>query len=303
VLAVMDKQGLKRWQDALGATGVRAHEVHCEILLLPRAAGEWSLAWDGRGGFVRTGEFEGSVTDSGDRATPPLSLRLMLEETGTRGERPTSIAVYTTTPDAAPDIDAWARELGVALRRAGPWDWRAAPPDAGVSLIRQRRHWRSFTGVLGRLRPAALVLAAALAIHAAALAVDWALLAGERWTLRQRMEARFRAAVPDAVAVVDPALQMRRKLAEARHAAGRVDGGDFLPMVGKVAPEVKGLPAGTLRALTYENGRLTLEFAAIEDAVVRRIAARLRQAGLLVDIPAGTARPGGGMITLVVRAS
>src|SRR3954469_3265363 len=48
VLAVVDKAGLARWRDALGAAGVGNYEVHCEALLLPWAAGEWSLAWTGR---------------------------------------------------------------------------------------------------------------------------------------------------------------------------------------------------------------------------------------------------------------
>ncbi|HEX9183938.1 MAG TPA: type II secretion system protein GspL, partial [Burkholderiales bacterium] len=55
-LAVIDKRGLERWRDALEAAGLRAYEVHSEILLLPLAGGEWSLAWDGAEGFVRAGE-------------------------------------------------------------------------------------------------------------------------------------------------------------------------------------------------------------------------------------------------------
>ena len=82
------QKGLKRWRDALGAAGIHGSEVHCETLLLPWVAGEWSLAWDGREGFVRTGEFEGAATDCGDRAAPPLSLRLMLDEAQARSERP-----------------------------------------------------------------------------------------------------------------------------------------------------------------------------------------------------------------------
>src|SRR5258705_7012190 len=57
VVAVVDKKGLDRWREALTAAGIDGYEVQCETLLLPRAAGEWSLAWDGREGFIRTGEF------------------------------------------------------------------------------------------------------------------------------------------------------------------------------------------------------------------------------------------------------
>ena len=300
--AVVNKPGLKRWLDALGTVGIGAYEVHCEILLLPWTAREWSLAWDGREGFVRTGQLEGAATDCGDRASPPLSLRLMLDEAETRNAKPETIALHTTAPDAAPDIEAWERELGVALRLAGPWDWRTAPRDSGVTLMQGRRRWYAFPRILARLRPAAWIVGGALAIHTLALVTDWALLVNEQRALRQNMELRFRAAFPDAVAVVDPVLQMRRKLGEARHAVGQPDSGDFLPMIEEVAAGLKELPAGGLRTVSYESGRMTFELAAIEEAAVRRMVARLLQAGLNVDTVSATARSGSGTFLITVRA-
>jgi general secretion pathway protein L len=307
VLAVADRQGLKAWHDALGAAGIREYEVHCETLMLPWTAQEWSLAWDGREGFVRTGEFEGAATDCGDTESPPLSLRLMLDEAKARIEAPKAIALYAAASaiasNAAPDIEAWQRKLGVALRLAGPWDWRTAPPDAGISLAQERQRWRLTPGALARLRPAAWIVGIALAVHALALVADWTRLASEQRSLRRHMESRFRAAFPDAVAVADPALQMRRKLADARHAAGQPDAGDFLPMIEKVAAALKEVPAGGLHIASYESGRMTLELAAVEEASVRRIVARLLQAGMHVDVsPAGT-RAGSAAVVLTVRSS
>jgi general secretion pathway protein L len=307
VLAVADRQGLKDWQAALEAAGIEGYEVHCETLLLPLAAGEWSLAWDGREGFVRTSEIEGAATDCGDRDTPPLALRLMLDEAKARIEAPKSIALYPSmsAPDAesnlAPDLEAWQRKLGVALRLARPWDWRRAPAEAGVSLVQERQRWRLRPGTLQRLRPAAWLVAIAVAVHALALIADWTRLAGEQRSLRSQMESRFRAAFPDAVAVADPALQMRRKLTDARHAAGRPDSGDFLPMMEKVAAALKDLPAGSLRIASYESGRMTLELAAVDDGGVRRIVSRLLQSGMRVD--AAPARAGGSTAVLTVRSS
>lgn len=303
VLAVVDRQGLARWRDALGAVGIHAYEVHCEMLLLPWAPGEWSFAWDGHEGFVRSGEFEGAATDCGDRKVPPLSLRLLLDAASAHKSRPDSIALYVTTPDAAPDIEAWQRSLGIALRFAGPWDWRAAAPDAGIAFVRERQRWRLLAGVAARLRLAAWIAAGALAIHAVALVTDWTLLAGQQRALRQQMEARFRAAFPDAVAVVDPALQMRRKLAEARHAAGLSDSGDFLPLLEQIAAGMKELPAGSVRVASYEGGRITLELVATEEAAVRRVVARLLRAGLSVDAPVASKRAGSGTVVITVRAS
>jgi general secretion pathway protein L len=303
VLAVIDKPGLLRWRDALGAAGISGYEVHCETLSLPWTPGTWSLAWNGREGFVRSGEFEGAVTDCGDGASPPQLLRLLLDEVKAGGAAPDSLALYTTASDAAPDIGKWTRELGITVRLAGTWDWRAAPPGAGVALVQERQRWRTFTGMAARLRPAAWVLGAALAIHAAALVIDWASLASEQRNLRQQMESRFRSTFPEAVAVVDPALQMRRKLSDARHAAGQPDSGDFLPMVDSLASTMKRLPEGGLRILSYESGRMTLELAATDEAAVNRIVAELTQAGLRVLRSTAGKHSGGTTVVLTVLVS
>lgn len=282
-LAVLDKAGLRRWREALQAAGLRGFEVHAETLLLPRAEGEWSLAWDGAEGFVRSGEFEGAGTDGGDAAAPPLALRMLLEEARARGAAPGAIALYCIAPGAAPDTLRWEAELGVPLRLAGTWDWRTAPGEAGAGLAQERRRWRIDPAALARLRPAAWIAGAALALHGVALIADWASLAAEQRAVRGAMEARFRGAFPETVAVVDPALQMRRQLAAARRRAGVADGGDFPPMAEQVAAALKELPAGSLRVLAYEGGRMTLELGATEPAALARAAARLAQAGLIVD--------------------
>ena len=286
-LAVLDRQGLARWRAALEALGLRDCEVHPEMLLLPRSGGEWSLAWDGAEGFVRSGEFEGAATDGGDRSTPPLALRMMLDE----AERPGAIAVFSNEEER-PDLAAWQRALGLPLRHAGAWDWRTAPAQPGSGLARERRRWRISAAGLASLRPAAAFAGTALAIHLAALLVDWTLLGAESRSLRAQMDARFRGAFPDAVAVVDPALQMRRQLAAARHRAGLPDGGDFAPMIDKAAAALKELPAGGLRGVSYDRGRLTLDLGATEAAAQRRVAARLAHSGLIADVG------GTGLITL-----
>jgi general secretion pathway protein L len=283
-LAVLDKQGLRRWRDALEAVGLRAYDVHPEILLLPRSSGQWSLAWDGSDGFVRTGEFEGAATDGGDHATPPLALRMMLEEAELRGARPEAIAVYVIAPAVSPDLKLWEAALGVPLQLLGSWDWRTAPAPAGAGLTQERRRWRVSPAMLSRLRPAAWIVGAALALHGVALSTDWMLLAGEQRAVRAQMEKRFRGVFPDAVAVVDPALQMRRQLAVARHRAGLPDGGDFAPMIEKAAIGLKALPAGALRTVSYESGRMSLHLGTIDEAALRRAVAALVRAGLRVDV-------------------
>jgi len=214
---------------------------------------------------------------------------------------PEGIDLHATGPEALPDIEAWQRFLGVKIIPAERWDWRTAAPDAGISFAREQRRWHAFAGALPRLRPAAWVAGIALALHGTALAVDWARLAGEQQSLRAQMESRFRSVFPDTVAVADPALQMRRKLAEARRSANKPDDGDFAVMTARVAPALKPLPSGALRVVSYESGRMTLEFFADDQSLSARIAAQLAQAGLAVSATPGT---GGGRrtVTMTIRA-
>ena len=298
VLAVLDRPGMERWRGALEKVGIRSYEVHSEMLLLPWTVGDWSVAWSGQEGFVRTGRLQAAATDSGDRKLPPLSLRLMLERAETNGSRPLSLVLYPTAEDVLPDLESWQASLGVPVRVAGPWDWRSAASGESVGLAQETTRWRGFPAVASKLRLAGWIAGIALAIHAIALVVDWTLLASEQRSLRLQMESRFRATFPDAVAVVDPLLQMRRKLAEARHVAGQPDIGDFLPMIERVVSEMKNLPAGAVRILSYEGGRMTLEVIALDESTINRIVSRLRQAGMNAENSSGA-----GHSVITVRVS
>lgn len=299
-LAVVDQKKLTTWLDAFARIG--AYEVYCETLLLPLATKEWSIAWDGREGFIRTGKFEGGATDQGNRTFPPLSILLMLDEAEKRGVRPTTIAFYVTKEGAEPDLKAWQNKLGVTLRINGLWDWTMASENAGAMMMRESRNWHSSSvTVMSRLRFAACVASAALAIHSVALFVDWAMLAGKQRALLQQMETRFRNVFPDTSTVVDPALQMRRKLTEVRHAGGLADSGDFLPMTEKVAASLKEVGPISLRTISYESGRLTIEIPAIEEGILQRLKILLVQSGLNVDIPPPSARTESKTIVMTVR--
>jgi len=301
VVAVMDRRQLGTWREALGAARIHAYGMTCESLLLPWQAHKWSCVWNGREGFVRTGEFEGAATDCGDRRSPPLSLVLMVEAARARNAAPAEIDLCPTAPDTLPDLEAWRRALGVSIKPAKRWDRLNALPAAGVEIAAQQRKWRVDGQSLARLRPAAWIAGIALAIHATALAVDWARLAAEQKALRGQMETRFRDLFPDALAVADPALQIRRKLAEVRRAANRPDEGDFAVMLSKAAPGLKTLPAGALRAISYESGRMTLDFAPNDPALFGRISAQFAQSGFVVAATA-SAGPGRRTTTLTLRA-
>ncbi|MBW8311956.1 MAG: hypothetical protein K0M64_07940 [Rhizobium sp.] len=293
VLAVFEQAGFEAWRQTLAAAGLATIEWQAETLLLPWQPGRWHLRWNGSEGFVRTGEFEGLATDRGDDATPPLALRLQLQQARTDETAPALIVVHPTVDEALPDLAAWSRELGVELERGDAGDWTRAPADAGVPLGGHAHGWSWLSGLAPRLRPAAWLLGITLGLHGALLVGEWAALANEQRQLRAAMEADFRAAFPDAVAVVDPPLQMRRQLAQARHAAGQADPGDFLALVSQLGGASPPLPAGSLRVVSYEGSRLGVELVGVDATTLQQMQARLAQAGLQVAVQP-PATPGAG---------
>ena len=298
VLVVLDSPHFARSLDALSRAGVAPDAIYCETLLLPRASGAWSLAWDGHEGFVRTGDLEGAATDAGDSRTPPLTLKLMLDDAHSRGALPRELAIYSADAHTAPDPDAWQSALGIPLVLAGAWDWSSAPASSQAQLTQPVRGSNRLRRIARRLVPAAWLVAIAFLVHAAGLAIDWAMLASDQRALRARMEARFRAVFPDALAIADPALQMRRKLAESRRAAGHTDTQDFLPMLGRLAVAMKELPPGALRVVAYDGSRITLQVRGAGEAALRRFGERLRETGL--EVTGGAAQQGDGGAVLTV---
>ncbi len=304
-LAVLDKAALQRWRSALAAVGINRFELLCETLLLPWTEGTWSVAWgcevEGERshgeGFVRTGQAEGGATDCGDEQSPPLSLELLLTQARAAATAPASIALYTCHPDQKPDLAAWSKTLGLVVHYGGHWSWASISDSAGPALVQQRQRWHLLAGMLPRLRPAFGLLTMALLLQGLALIVDQIGLGSEQRELRAQMEARFRGLFPEAVAVVDPVLQMRRQLTTQRQRAGVADGSDFLPLLELVALATRDQPVGVVRKLSWENGRMSLEFSGVTESAVPLLLSRLREAGLRADVVPATQ----GSSTLIVN--
>ncbi|MEO6227483.1 MAG: hypothetical protein ABIO61_06460, partial [Thermomonas sp.] len=87
------------------------------------------------------------------------------------------------------------------------------------------------------------------------------------------------------------------------HAHGLSDSGDFLPMIEQVAAATRQLPAGVVRTLSYESGRLTLELTGVDAAALRQVEASLVQAGLSVELPSASTSATSATVVLTVRAT
>ncbi len=259
-LAVVDKLWLGHIVEACLTAKLPLRRVIPETLLPSLIAGTWVLVWDGSSGFMRTGSSSGVMLDCGDAHASPLALRLCLNAAPTSPPKKIEVRFQQHVAEAHRILPQWG-DLTVPLSLGPAWDWRRAPiADDALNLL-----WGDFAPRTKirewwpRLRPIALILLAALGVETVGTNIEWALLAHERKMLVQEMERGFHTAFGDASTLVNAPLQMQRNVAQLRHATGLPDDGDFLPLLDLAARPLTELPAGSIRALHYESGRLDID--------------------------------------------
>lgn len=284
MIAVMDKSWLTRIVDAAQNAKLSLRRMVAETFLPALASDCWTLVWDGSSGFVKTGAVSGTALDIGDAHTPPLALRLSLD---TAPQVPKKIEIRFTQDVAAEQrhMPQWA-DLQMPLVAGADWDWRrAAIPEDALNLLwgdlaprAKIQEWWP------KLRPAAYLLLAVLALEIVGSNIEWALLLNEKSQLTKNMQKTFRATFGDAVALVNAPLQMQRNLAELRHAAGLPDAGDFLPLLNLASSSLVALPAGSVVAMHYEAGRLDIDIKLARKADFASLKQSMQSSGLGVRI-------------------
>jgi type II secretion system protein L len=237
--------------------GLLPISMRVETCLPAIATGSWVAVWNGAGGFARTGAMSGLAFDADASGAAPLALRLAL---GDSRYPPKNIVLRTASGASLPDLAAWSASLGVPMTEGPPWPGIEAGWEKSIDLLSgefaPKGRFGSVPDILRALRPAALVLAAIVAVQFLLTGTEWLMLHSEQQRLREQMVREFRAAFPDAQQVADPGLQMRRNLAALRGAAGVADDADFLTLAARAAPALQG---SRIKLMRYDKGRLDID--------------------------------------------
>jgi general secretion pathway protein L len=256
IVAVIDRQWLQAMLDAAARAGLRPTRAWPESALLAGGHDDWNLVWSASRGMLVDDDGVSATFDHDGTAAIPLALRLALDEASARGERATGVRVHTEGGAKLPDLVRWTSESGVHFAPGTQWETlaRGEPASNAVNLLQgefsPRRQGRT------RLPRAAVWLALAIAVlQMTFVAVDAGRLRHERTQLEARREAIFRDAFPEARAVVDPDLQMKRNLDELRHGHGIAIEDEFLGKLSRAAQE----PGGLARSVEYANGKLVVQ--------------------------------------------
>jgi len=285
-VAVVARRDMDRWIAALNQAGILYRAIHPDLFLLPLEGGGWSLTTRDGIARIRTGPADGFA---GDQENLTELLRLRLREAH---EPPARLDLWL-----CPDPIALG-DLGVAipvhthrcrhlLEAGANQETLAGAIDLAQGDYSPSRRW---SRLWRPWRLAAGLAAAWVVVHLGLLAWDNARLAREQAELRARIEAVYRQAFPDARKVVNPRVQMTRRLERLKR--GGRQGGDFLALLGRVAPllAADGVEIASVR---YKQGTLDVEVRVPSLAALDRLEGRLeKEARVAVEIQSAAAREG-----------
>ena len=257
LVAVVDRGWLDAGLAWARSRGHRIARVVCESALVSGTDSAWHVRLAEDAAFLVEGDGYATAFDPPSDGAPPFSVRVALNEARSRGSLPGSLRVQANGTATIPDAKAWAAALELPVtvetlhnRLTGPLAPNAIDLLTG-DLARSLSSSQRFALPRATWALAAAVVALALGL----VGFDTWRLESERAALEAEREALFRAAFPEARAVVDPALQMRRNLADLRRSRGEGASSEFL----LAAAEAARSGATPVLKLTYANGRADVQ--------------------------------------------
>lgn len=304
-VVAVEKRWLQGVVEHLQRAGLRPDSVLTEIALPDLDPNAWTMVWNGHDGFVRTGPHLGLPLDAGDEHGIPFGLVQAVAEAKVATATPERIILRPYGENPVPDLEQWSERLGVPVVRGQDWEWapRFANLDSALNLLQgDFTPFANLRELVPRLKPIWAMAALILVVQVLATAVDWWSLNRQKRATISEMEKNFKQLFPDA-RVVDPPLQLQRKVAELRRAAGQAEDNDFLPLLGKGVDLLATAPGSKLESMRYEGGILKLDVLLPNDSAVEALRSATKQPAVRAKVEATTPKAGGVSARLTLGES
>jgi general secretion pathway protein L len=257
-VAVMSRDVVAQWREALAALPQRVDALIPDYLLLPfHSQGRCTIAADGEGRLViRTGKLDGLVINEQE-------LDLWWRETA-----PTGIPVAVNDAEHARFLIEQGGDM-VSEWRIGrdfpEWLQHGHDVPADVDLLTHGRDSADALAARKWTMAAVALLALAIGIRAGVDGYEYFSLKAQEKAVDREIETTLKQAFPDITRVVDPRVQMEQRLASLQ---GRAAGSGFLSLLSVVAEAVPGSDA-TVEEITYRDASLlvtctTRDFQALD---------------------------------------
>jgi general secretion pathway protein L len=282
-VVAVERELMVHWQGLFAAAELRPHEVLNEGLALPWREGEWSLLLQENEALLRTEAYQSYAIPM---AQLDDWLRLALDE---QQQLPAAVRLYDAREEAVePRLRALPAELEAVYEAvSSPLELmtrtQPAPP---INLLQGEFSRKEQLGRLWRpWRATAAMLAAWLLLQGGMALADYLSLSRRDEQLYAAIEQVYRDTFPEARNVVNPRVQMERKLAELQ---GGGNGGSFAVLLAASAPVLKGIQGLELRNLRYKQDELELELELKDLPSLDALRDGLQKRKLAVDIRGAT---------------
>ncbi|MEO8506485.1 MAG: type II secretion system protein GspL [Betaproteobacteria bacterium] len=237
------------------------------------------------GGFVRRPDGSAFAVSTPDPQGPvPGELALALAQAARTGGTVARIDVAFPVDEA--QLAAWTAQCSAPFKCGVAWRWDedGTAITAATDLLQgdfSRQAPAISRSAASRVRWAAGLMVAALALQVGATIAQWLWLQIDVWQTGRAIVATARdAGVADALDEAAAATALARRFADARHRAGLTAPSDALPLLARAAPTLGALPAGVLKIATYSPGTWTFDLAKLDASVASKIDSDLAAAGL-----------------------
>ena len=239
--AVVDRVLLRRTLDLFERLKRRIRSVVPAPFALPFQPGQWRVRIVDGAGAARTGPDSGTSFANGHDV--PVELQLLVNKAVVP---PALIEV-----DGDCDTDVWGQSLGVAIKQVMPDPY--APP---ITLDLLQYEFAAGLTDWSRWRMTATLAVVLVVVMLGGLNLHAWKLRKEEQTLREKMAAIVKEAIPGVTVILDPMAQMRQRVEQLRTATG-VNNSAFLSVALDLA---NIMDVDTVKKLEYADKVLDVEF-------------------------------------------
>lgn len=289
--AVIDRTVMNTWLARLRSFDIEPDVLVPDILCVVLTPGHWTLFQDQDHSLLRTGVQSGAAIDNENLAT---ITGIFLEEAGEHSPDEIDCICRENQPVPLADLDDTVK-LSIQALDVDALSFLARGYDEKtvINLLQGEYSRHEQLGKLWRpWIPALALLAILIIINGGITIVDSFQLSKSQALLTKNIEKIYLDTFPDARRVVNPKVQMQRRLTALRSGGGAF-GSDFLDILKSSGQVINSTAGLELQRFSYREGRLDIALTINDLQALDQLKQRLADnAKLNVEIQSANARNG-----------
>ena len=290
-VTVTSKLKLTQWLDVFHEYGINPSAMYPLVTGLTLDNNYWSMTFLGDVLLVKTGNFAGFSCQL-DGSKIPLQLANALNSLDDNA-KPEKIIFNVIDDDL--NVKEWSDETGIEIikTKSDLWSTFQTLTPALNLLQGEFKPKREINPALSRFIPAAAIALIWITFSLIVNIWEWQTLNTNFKNANIQMRQLFKSSFPGARTIVDPALQMQRKLEGLSGSSGGYVKSDFIALLSLSAPALAALENGAVESLRYNEKSLNISLGLPDFKTLEELKERLATMGMQVEVVAANSRADG----------